>query len=522
MTNGTYPPLPGGVQADPGPTRAQTPTPILNQGLALSTTPDPYGKLGTQKERDFLAGALDGQQLLKTPEERPQTQTPNQEDTYMKDNQMDLIHPPGTSPIQSPPTVRKGRKRVAVSSPITPTPSRPPPIRPALPLQRPQQQQQVQPPQQPPQLFPRDRAQGFLQQALWALKEAQKIEPFYESLIEGVEKATMAQGPPQHPLQPGTTPQPKATQEGLKTSSWAKAPTEPAPKAPATAGAKAPANTWAKVAAKPASKAPPKASAKVLAKAPTKKNAIEDFQVILKLQRGAPTPEIKPIELRNKLNKALNEIAILALSVSDRGNIVITTKAPYTAKKLLEEKAKWAPLLKELPIESADLPTSWTKLVAKGVPNLEETASLDIFAAEAMTFSGVKVLGQPRWLRTPGPAQRAGSVVFAVPSEAVGAHCRKEGLYVAGVRLRVEAYKEYTIRTQCYRCLSFGHNPRTCRRPVRCAFCSEKHLTRDHSCPSCKASQGCSHFKVSCYNCKGEHLTTSKAQCGVYKGIANA
>ncbi|KJZ71458.1 hypothetical protein HIM_09144 [Hirsutella minnesotensis 3608] len=533
LTNGTYPQSP--EKPATGPSPGPSPSPTQDPGLAPApSTPLPRGRrgsspaaigpwasgvaavgteLGTQECLALLEEA--GIRRLRTPIEMVQAR-PTNPDTEMEDQEPSLPQaswfqpslPQASTLQQTLPRVelKKGNKRAAVS-PISPTPVR---LSQQLQqqLQQPQQemrqqlqqlqqlqlQQQLQLEQQLEQLQQQlqqqqeqqllqlqqqlqrqlqqskpqpdpltEKARGHLQRALQALKEAHSVRPLYKTLIEDIEKAIKeTQGPQQPAWQPAKQPK-----KGLQGSTYASV---------AATNIRAP----AQVAAKPASKAPPKASAK----APNKKNAREDFQVILKLQRGAPTPEIKPIELRNKLNEALKDIAILALSTSDRGNIVITTKAPYTAKKLLEEKAKWAPLLKELPIESADLPTSWTKLVAKGVPNLEEMATLDIFAAEAMTFSGVKVLGQPRWLRTPGPNQRAGSVVFAVPSEAVGAQCRKEGLYVAGVKLRVEAYKEYTIRTQCYRCLSFGHNPRTCRRPVRCAFCSEKHLTRDHSCPS--------------------------------------
>ncbi|KJZ68630.1 hypothetical protein HIM_11979 [Hirsutella minnesotensis 3608] len=527
LTNGTYPQSP--EKPATGPSPGPSPSPTQDPGLAPApSTPLPRGRrgsspaaigpwasgvaavgteLGTQECLALLEEA--GIRRLRTPIEMVQAR-PTNPDTEMEDQEPSLPQaswfqpslPQASTLQQTLPRVelKKGNKRAAVS-PISPTPVR---LSQQLQqqLQQPQQemrqqlqqlqqlqlQQQLQLEQQLEQLQqqlqqqqeqqllqlqqqlqrqlqqpkpqpdpPTEKARGHLQRALQALKEAHSIRPFYKTLIEDIEKAIKeTQGPQQPARQPAK--QPKKGLQGSTYASVAATNIEAPAQAPAQAPAKAPAKA--------------------------KKNAKEDFQLILKLRKGASKPPFSPIELRNKLNKAIGDVAVLALSLSERGNIVITTKAPYTAKKLLEEKAKWAPIFQGLPIESTDLPASWTKLVAKGVPNLEELPILDLFAAEAKTFSGIEVLGQPRWLGTLGPNQRAGSVVFAVPSEAVGARCRKEGLYVAGLKLRVEAYKEYTIRTQCYRCLSFGHNPRTCRKPIRCSFCPEKHLTRDHSCPS--------------------------------------
>ncbi|KAF4505192.1 hypothetical protein G6O67_007167 [Ophiocordyceps sinensis] len=54
----------------------------------------------------------------------------------------------------------------------------------------------------------------------------------------------------------------------------------------------------------------------------------------------------------------------------------------------------------------------------------------------------------------PLEGQRTGSIVFAVPTEELGARCRKQGLCISGIQASVEAYKAFTIRTQWYRCLA--------------------------------------------------------------------
>ena len=100
-------------------------------------------------------------------------------------------------------------------------------------------------------------------------------------------------------------------------------------------------------------------------------------------------------------------------------------------------------------METIEEPTSWVKLVAHGVPVLQEIDAISIFQQEVETFNPVKVKGSPRWLKQPAEEKRAGSVVFAVPTEEEANYSRKNGLYIAGVRVKVAVYKAYTNKTQC-------------------------------------------------------------------------
>lgn len=405
-----------------------------------------------------------------------------------------------------------------------------------------------------------EKTARLLRSALAALEGAQKIRPLFKELISGTRKAIsqLSFGPS---ALPSSTP--ASAQSGLGASKWKGAPQ--AKEAPVKAGKEAlkkaekkkkatfaevlsaealaaptriPAPTRtlpAQPALKPALKPAPKptqtqartpalqtSNRKAPARAPAskKKSPTEGCQLILKLARQQQ-PTFDSFALRNQVNAALGEIAVIRIERSDRGNIVITTKQPFSAKQLLAAKSKWAPAFNGFAIQSADLPTSWVKLVAHNVPVLTNGDVLGLFPEEAKVFNGIETVGAPRWLKQPREGQRTGSVVFAVPSEELGARCRKQGLCIAGILTRVEAYKAFTIRTQCYRCLGFGHNPGTCRKQVRCAFCPERHLTRDHSCPTCKSSQACSHFQAYCYNCKGNHRTTDKSSCGTFKALSN-
>ena len=278
-------------------------------------------------------------------------------------------------------------------------------------------------------------------------------------------------------------------------------------------------STWAEVASKANSS--PKQVAKARTKAKAKaipKESKEDLQVILRLKKGPTRPTLQSHTLRNSLNKALGQVAITSVELSARGNIVITTSRPYTANQLLEKVDIWKNLFKSYLVEAIEKPTSWVKLVAHGVPVLSEIDTISIFQQEVETFNPVKVKGTSRWLKIPTEEKRAGSVVFTVPTEEEGAYSLTNGLYIAGVKVKVVAYKAYTYKTQCYRCQGYGHNPTTCNKPISCAICGKKHLTKMHKCKSCNASQQCEHIQPYCINCKGKHTSNNK-DCEVYKAI---
>ena len=64
-------------------------------------------------------------------------------------------------------------------------------------------------------------------------------------------------------------------------------------------------------------------------------------------------------------------------------------------------------------------------MVAHGAPKrvFEGPEGMALFKEEALTFSSCKIINDPRWLVVPGPDKRAGSVVFAVATEAEKQAC---------------------------------------------------------------------------------------------------
>jgi hypothetical protein len=174
------------------------------------------------------------------------------------------------------------------------------------------------------------------------------------------------------------------------------------------------------------------------------------------------------------------------------------------------------------PVDRVQAPDSWIQLVAHSAPKrpFEGPEGIATFRDEVHTFNPYRVVNNPRWLRVPGPEKMAGSVVFAVATEAEARACVAGGLVVAGARLRVVNLMPYSPTTQCHRCQGFGHNPRTCRARPRCRFDGEPHHTTHHICkqPDCRARTACTHTTLCCANCQGPHQANSPT-CEVYIGL---
>jgi hypothetical protein len=255
-----------------------------------------------------------------------------------------------------------------------------------------------------------------------------------------------------------------------------------------------------------------KPTAKPTAKPP------EHGQLILITDKTKSLPTVNTVEIRDQINKAVNKRAIVRIEVSRRGNIVLTTKeAVLPAKTLLEEQQTWQSVFDGWPITKASLPETWYKLVAHGVPN--SSAGLDHFIEDCTADNPIqKVLGQPRWLRTPEEGSLAGSVVFAVATEAEATVCLQKGLFIAGVKARVERYREHSTTTLCNRCSRLGHSHSTCREKPRCKYCSKNHYSTSHYCKDCGSNKPCIHIPAKCSNCPGAHETGS-ANCPALQGL---
>jgi hypothetical protein len=121
-------------------------------------------------------------------------------------------------------------------------------------------------------------------------------------------------------------------------------------------------------------------------------------------------------------------------------------------------------------------------------------------------------------LKAPNSSAKAGSVVFAVGLEAKATLCLKQGLFIAGIRARVEYYRAYSTTTLCKKCSGLGYNPDTCKAKPRCKYCGKQHYSSSHYCRQCNSNRPCSHIPAKCSNCPGAHESGS-TDCIAIQGL---
>ena len=184
---------------------------------------------------------------------------------------------------------------------------------------------------------------------------------------------------------------------------------------------------------------------------------------------------------------------------------------------MLERQTAWQHIFYGLDIMSAEKPTEWIKLVAHGIPTQPFAENLNLLKDKCSIFNPIKLIQTPRWLTKP-EGKQAGSIVFAVATEAEKKYCLQEGLIIAGLKVKVVNYKAFSPKTQCYKCQGYGHNPTTCRKTTKYRLCAKNYNTRDYKCNVCDSSELCSHMETKCSNCNGNHMANS-TDCEVFRAI---
>src|SRR6187551_1781404 len=126
------------------------------------------------------------------------------------------------------------------------------------------------------------------------------------------------------------------------------------------------------------------------------------------------------------------------VSKSRNGNTVLTTVPWISTDFLLENRALWSSVFPDS-AASATMPQTYLKLVAHGVPSMPETQLSD----EILAFNSLDLQPsfQPRWLTVLKPAQKAASAVFAVSKLEDWSRILRNGLFIAGTKVRCEKWK---------------------------------------------------------------------------------
>ena len=284
-------------------------------------------------------------------------------------------------------------------------------------------------------------------------------------------------------------------------------PTQPAQPAQPTEG-------WTTVQRK---QAPKTLKTQAPATTPAKIQKVKYEQLVVNIEKNH-TFEIQPLALRNAINLAIKVNGVAKVEKSTRGNIVLTViPTVITAERMLAQQADWEATLADYPVIGIQTPITWYKLVAQGVP-VREFDDLTALKKDIETFNPITVTGEPRWLSKNLEGKRTSSVVFAVTTEKEATYCLRNSIIVAGQTTRVSRFKQFSPRTQCYRCLGFGHNPATCKGKPACRYCGKNHYTTSHRCTTCGSSTPCEHLTPRCANCKGPHHADS-LECEVVRAF---
>lgn len=184
---------------------------------------------------------------------------------------------------------------------------------------------------------------------------------------------------------------------------------------------------------------------------------------------------------------------------------------------MLAKKEAWQHIFNEFSLTNIQKVDNWPKLVAHGVP---AAIPIEKFENEALAYNKVLIKGQPRWL-TGTPKKQHVSLVFSVATEDEKKDLKKNGITIGGCLLIVVYYKSMTSKTQCRRCLKYGHLELTCTKPAICGYCADTHHTSKHSCATCNSSNSCEHTHIRCANCKSDsHNAFERQKCELYKAIS--
>src|SRR5205807_692929 len=290
----------------------------------------------------------------------------------------------------------------------------------------------------------------------------------------------------------------------------------PCPSVP-LAPAAAPGPSWATVARRGRKKAPqqPKPSP-TLASNPTQPKSAPPMKGItmrerrLVIKRDNSPLATTAVELRDSINKALSATYVQTISL-EGGNVTITTRESVKATTLNSKVSAFLHLIPGTTTVHLDSPA--TQLLVHGIPT---THSLANIATELTTFNtGLALTQQPRWLTSDDSRTNnaASTVVISITGPKAPLFVGKR-LAAFSSTYRTERRLRFNSFTQCSNCHSFGHHSTKCSNPATCRWCTIRHPTGEHSCPTatCRVcGRPCSHSTVRWVNCGGPHDAHSPA-----------
>jgi len=212
---------------------------------------------------------------------------------------------------------------------------------------------------------------------------------------------------------------------------------------------------------------------------------------------------------------------ISTVSLSQKGNITVTTTPDFNAEFLIEKEAIIKGVLPL--IDGLQKAEPWHKVIIHGIPisDFNTEGGMELIASEIKTFNkGFTPIGRPYWA-TPREkresGQLKGSVIVAFPTESQAKKAIQNRLYIAGISTKVAKFLPTDSTSQCNNCGGFGHLNKYCKRPTKCLLCGSSHSTSNHKCIICnKMGEVCSHLTPSCSNCGSTTHSANSKLCEVY------
>jgi hypothetical protein len=236
-----------------------------------------------------------------------------------------------------------------------------------------------------------------------------------------------------------------------------------------------------------------------------------------------------PKIISNRINTKLSLIplvkglSILGSHWNASGNCVLTFP-PQTSSKLIEDHfpaIRNAMGLNEDQVISRD--TLWSKVrlravYAQDAPSSSVYSNSNLMASLMANpvMSKIKITQPPCWVRRLEDIDGFKSLIsfaFEDPNSQLVKLILKTQLFMFGSPVQAKRWEDKPQLRQCPRCWKLGHFEVTCRAPVRCRHCGDKHPKLAHhehcrECTNTKASVPCNH-PPKCTNCCKAHTADS-------------
>lgn len=252
--------------------------------------------------------------------------------------------------------------------------------------------------------------------------------------------------------------------------------------------------------------------------------------ILTHIPGSSPFTLDNPLLARNEINRAIGKVIVATVSLSQRGNFILTTTQDFAASDLLPYQDKIREIIH---FKNAQVDDEWSKVVIHGIPlkipgivgldspeaqpiNMNSPQGLKLIKDEVLTFNkhlNVDVVDDIYWLTSAAKRVDAhkASVILTLRNPEQAQKVLRQGLTILGMRPRTEKLYSAPTNFQCHNCQGFRHFPEHCKQATRCAICAEEHHTRLHRCTECDTTgKICSHSNLECTNCGGMHMATDK------------